>query len=140
MINLCPRCEHPVHGVQPRCQVVVMSPYGESFCHCSYSTSGTARQTVPDDGPDPPPPGTGPSSPPDGGVGAPPGPHDPSPDAATSSPTPPSLEMQVERCRVLLDLWRRERLAYKLGQSSYDAYAAAWRCETELREALGDEV
>jgi hypothetical protein len=69
----------------------------DHHCLCGFhgsdyhTTSGTARQSVPDDGPGATPPASGPSSPPDGGVNAPPDPHDPRPDAATSSPTPPSL-------------------------------------------------
>jgi hypothetical protein len=58
---------------------------------------------------------------------------------------PPSLpltdEMRVERCRALLDQWRKERLGYPVEQHVGSAmYIAVKACEDELREALGDQT
>ena len=125
--------------------VCALAPHrsGMHRCVCGdYSTSGTARQTVPDDGPGPTPP-PGPSSPPDGGVGAPPGPHDPG-TAGLVAPTPPSPEitafMQIERCRVLLAQWRRDRLSYPTDYPAGLVAIAIKACEDQLREALGDQI
>lgn len=47
--------------------------------------------------------------------------------------TPTEGEAAVERCRVLLDQWRKDRL--RLNQDTTTALTLA-ECEDELREAL----
>lgn len=76
----------------------------------------------------------------DDGAGAPPQSLSTAAAEAIGTPAPSSLtaEMQVARCRVLLDQWRKDRLGKPADHTTvgYAESAAIKRCETELREAL----
>lgn len=60
--------------------------------------------------------------------------------AALLAPSSLTDRMRVERCRVLLDRWRKDRLYSEavapVAPAAYGRYTTLIRCENELREAL----
>jgi hypothetical protein len=66
---------------------------------------------------------------------------DPGSTGPPAAPASLTDQMRVERCRVLIDQWRADRLAIALDYGDAGgAYRTFKACEDELREALGDQT